>query len=187
MKQLLTVAGLCLFFIACNNDKPADAPPADDSVKVKTASTPLNEKDAKIEALKKTTPLSLERLKELMPAEADSSRQTNFNSSMQWGYAYASADYPKKSHSLKIEFYDCAGNEGSNYYAANFADKLSKPDANTTVIDFMGSKALESYDKQMNYATLTYMAGGRLLVQLQGKKMNTDQLRSIAQQINIKP
>jgi hypothetical protein len=151
----------------------------------------VDERTSKSEALKKLTPLDLDKMQALFPKNIYGSKQSNFNYSMQWGYAFATADYNKtKALGTTVAIYDCAGEDGALYYLHNFYDNLNKPYENASeygkTIDLSGGKAIETYNKELNYSTLTYMVSDRLMVVLQGKKMNPEQLKDVAKKINVK-
>lgn len=186
---LLTALVSLLFLGACKN-KSESTTKDKDTAQVKSM-TATDERTARADALKKMTVMPLEKIQQIMPAEIDGAKQSNFNNSMQWGYGYATAEYNKtKAEGIQVTIYDCAGEEGSAYYLNNFYDKLNqdKQDSSeyTKTIDFMGSKAMEFYNKDLNYSTLTYMVDGHLMVQLQGKKKTVNDLKAVAQKINLK-
>ena len=190
MKSFLVTAFACCILAASCKNKSASAVHEQDSTKIKAMSS-VDERTTKKQALQKLTPYGLDEMQKIMPASIDGMKQTNFNFSMQWGYAFATADYNKtKALGITLTIYDCGGEEGSHYYLNNFYDKLSqvKQDAteNIKVIDMMGGKAIESYNKQVDYATLTYMTGDRILIVMQGKKMTPEELKAIAKKLKIK-
>lgn len=192
MRYYVFMAIACgALFIACKN-KSASFTGNQDSAKMKAVITGVDERTSKKQALEKLIPFGLEEMKKIMPSGIDGIKQSNFNYSTQWGYAYASADYNKtKALGITLTIYDCAGDQGSDYYLNNFYDKLpqSRQDSTeyTKTVDMMGEKAIESYNSQVNYATLNYMTGDRILVMMQGKKMKPRELKAIAQKLKLKP
>ena len=62
------------------------------------------------------------------------------------------------------------GYDSTNYYA----------------IEFKGGKAVEHLDKRNNRSTLTYVAGDRLLVTLEGRNTTVDLLKQAAGSMNLK-
>lgn len=189
MKTLLFIAvSSCLLMVGCKS-KSTSNPEVTDTATVKSMT--VDARTEKMEALKKLTPFGLQDMQKLMPKQVDGVKQSNFNYSMQWGYASATADFNKtKALGTTIQLYDCAGEEGSAYFTSNFYDKLneSKQDSveYSKVVDLMDGKAIETYNKQVNYSTLTYMVNDRVLVVMQGKKMKPEELKAIAQKINLK-
>lgn len=190
MKSFLVSAVACCILVASCKSKSASAVPEQDSTKLK-AMTSVDERTEKKQALQKLTPYGLEEMQKIMPASIDGMKETNFNYSMQWGYAYATADYNKtKAFGITLTIYDCAGHEGSDFCLDNFYDRLSQPKQDSIeyvkVIDMMGGKAIESYNKQVDYATLTYIIGDRILIVMQGKKMKPEELKAIAKKLKLK-
>jgi hypothetical protein len=53
-------------------------------------------------------------------------------------------------------------------------------------IDFMGGRAIEQNDKNSNQSTLTYLAGERVMVVLQGRNMTSEELKEAANSIQVK-
>jgi len=53
-------------------------------------------------------------------------------------------------------------------------------------MDFKGGKAVENYDKGSNQTTLTYIANDRLMVVITGKNVDKDELRQVAENLNLK-
>lgn len=190
MRLFITMAVTCLIITSCKNRSTSVAA-NQDSAKLKAITTVADERTNKKQALQKLSPYGLETLQKIMPASINGIKESNFNYSMQWGYAYATADYNKtKALGITLAVYDCAGEEGSDYYLNNFYDRLfqSKQDNDEYVktIDMMGGKAIETYNKQVNYATLTYMADDRILIVMQGKKMKPEELKAIAEKLKLK-
>jgi len=189
MKTLLfIVASGCLFMIGCKS-KSISAPEKTDTATVKSMT--VDARTEKVDALKKLAPFGLEDMQKLMPKQVDGAKQSNFNYSMQWGYASATADFNKtKALGTTVQLYDCAGEEGSIYFTSNFYDKLSETKQDSVeyskIVDLLDGKAIETYNKQVNYSTLTYMVNDRVLVVMQGKKMKPEELKAIAQKLNLK-
>lgn len=190
MKSFLVIAVVCCMLMTSCKSKSASAVHEQDSANVK-AITAVDERTSKKQALQKLTPNGLDEMQKIMPASIDEMKQSNFNFSMQWGYAYATADYNKtKALGITLTIYDCAGHEGSDYCMNNFYDRLLQPKQDSIeyvrIIDMMGGKAIESYNKQVDYATLTYMTGDRILIVMQGKKMKPEELKAIAKKLKLK-
>jgi hypothetical protein len=186
--SLVTALSVLILIAAC---KSKTASGNTDPVKTTSQADSTDEKTAKTAALKKLSPLGLEKIEALMPKEIDSAAQKNFSSSMQFGYPFCTADYPKnKTTAIKLTIADCAGDQGTANYATNFWEKLDKneetADGYSKTVQLMGSKAIESYNKTIDYATLTYMVGDRLMVTLQGKKMKPEELAAVAEKIGLR-
>ena len=158
---------------------------------VKAMATPVDEKAQKLEEPKKATQLTLEQIRALLPSELDSAKERNYRSSTQFGYPFATIEYPKtKLRSIKVTLYDCAGELGSTNYFENYWDYLNvnkQTDQDfTKTIDFEGDKAVETYKKDMNLSTLTFVAKGHLVIIMEGKNMNPEQLESAAKKLHQK-
>jgi hypothetical protein len=56
----------------------------------------------------------------------------------------------------------------------------------TKTVDFKGGKAVETYKKDLNLSTLTYVVRDRLLVVVEGKNMKPGELRAAAENLYSK-
>lgn len=190
MKQFLLCITLSLFLIACGDKKTKPDASQQATVKSMTAA-PVDEKTQKTEELKKATPLTLEQMRVLLPHELDSATERNYLASTQFGYGLASAEYPKtKGRGIKVTLYDCAGEMGASNYFENYWDDLNVNEATENgfkkTIDFEGGKAVETYKKDMDLSTLTFVMRGRLVIVMEGKKMAPDELERAAKQLHRK-
>jgi hypothetical protein len=190
MKQFLFVAMVSLFFAACNGDKqPAQTENKDAAVK--SMAVPVDEREKKTEELKKAPQLTIEQMRVLLPHELDSATERNYLSSTQFGYGIASAEYPKsKSRVIKVTLYDCAGEMGSVNYFENYWNKLNVQSLTESefirTIDFEGGKAVETYKKDMNLSTLTFVIRERLVIVMEGKNISSEQLEEAAKKLHKK-
>lgn len=188
MRQLLFVAMLFLAVAACNSNKrPSDKTENKDAA-VKSIAAPVDEKEKKMEELKNALPLTLEQMRVLLPQELDSAMQRNYLASTQFGYGLASAEYPKtKSRSIKITLYDGAGESGAANYFENYWNNLNvqKQTENEFMktIDLEGGKAVETYKKDLNLSTLTFVVRERLVIVMEGKNMNPEELEAAAKKL----
>ena len=180
-----------LVFVACKGKKEDDKKEAS-QVTVKAMTTaPVDEKAQKIEELKKAPQLTLEQMRLLLPAELDSAKEKNYLASTQFGYGLASIEYPKaKSRGIKVTLYDCAGELGSANYFENYwnylnVNKQTEQDF-TRTIDFEGGKAVETYKKDINLSTFTFVIRGRLVIMMEGKNMQPGELESAAKKLHQK-
>lgn len=190
MKQILLVIMVSFFFAACGGKKAEDKKETKEAT-VKAMSTPVDEKAQKTEELKKAQQLTLEQMRVLLPHELDSATERNFLSSTQFGYGLASIEYPKtKSRAIKVTLYDCAGELGSANYFENYWNYLNvnkETDQEfTKTIDFEGGKAVETYKKDMNLSTLTFVIRERLVIIMEGKNMKPEELESAAKKLHKK-
>jgi hypothetical protein len=190
MKQFLLVAIVSIIFVACGGRKPADKTENKD-VAVKAMATPVDEKAQKTEELKKAPQLTLEQMRVLLPHELDSAQERNYVASTQFGYGLASVEYPKsKSRSIKVTLYDCAGELGSANYFENYWNNLNVQHQTENdfmrTIDFEGGKAVETFKKDLNLSTLTFVVRGRLVIIMEGKNLSPEELQAAAKKLHAK-
>lgn len=186
MKQFLLVIMVLFIGLACSSKK--DDKKETKEATVKAMATPVDEKAQKTEELKKAQQLTLEQMRALLPSELDSAKERNYRSSTQFGYPFATIEYPKtKSRVIKITLYDCAGELGFNNYFENYWDYLNvnkQTDQEfTRTIDFEGGKAVETYKKDMNLSTLTFVVKDHLVIIMEGKNMSSEQLEAAAKKL----
>lgn len=191
MKGILFATLLLLVFTACNsNKKPADKIEKKDAA-VKSMTAPVDEKEKKTEELKKASQLTLEQMRILLPAELDSAKEKNYVASTQFGYGLASAEYPKtRSRSIKVTLYDCAGESGAVNYFENYWNNLNVQKQTDQefmkTIDFEGGKAVETHKKDLNFSTLTFVIRGRLVIVMEGKNIQPEELEAAAKKLHQK-
>ena len=198
MKQLLLPFFFALFLASCGDkgkvksvQKNEDGTTTTTTVDTEKMTEASNEMEKKMEELKKLPAMSTDQLKALLPEEVQGIKRSNFNASSMMGYGYAEGEYQvDDTTSLKIDIYDCAGEAGSGIYGLNYWSKMSFQQESskgyTKTIDFMGDKAVEQVDNDMNQSTLTYFANERLLVVLTGRNMKPDKLKDAAKSLNLK-
>jgi len=189
MKRLLFVAMVSIVFVACGGKKADDT--ENKNVAVKAMTAPVDERAQKTEELKKAHQLTLEQMRLLLPSELDSARERNYLASTQFGYGLASVEYPKsKSRSIKVTLYDCAGELGSTNYFENYWNNLNVQHQNENefmkTIDFEGGKAVETFKKDLNLSTLTFVVRGRLVITMEGKNLSPEELQAAAKKLHAK-
>lgn len=180
-----------MVFVACNSKKAEDKKEAKETTVKAMTSTPVDEKTQKTEELKKAPQLTLEQMRLLLPQELDSAKEKNYVASTQFGYGLASVEYPKsKSRGIKVSLYDCAGEQGAANYFENYWNYLNvnkQTDQDfTRTIDFEGGKAIETYKKDMNLTTFTFVIRDRLVIIMEGKNMRPGELESAAKKLHQK-
>ena len=190
MKQLLLMTLLSFAFIACSSDQKPASENKDTVVKSMAAPT-VNEKDKKTDELKKAPQLTLEQMRTLLPPELDSAKEKNYQASTQFGYGLATAEYPKtKTKRIKVTLYDCAGESGYVNYFENYWNHLYAQSQTDTefrkTIDFEGGKAVETYKKDMNHSTLTFVVRERLVIVMEGRNMSPEELEAAAKKLHAK-
>ena len=107
------------------------------------------------------------------------------------GAAYAEGEYPiNDSTNLELKIFDCAGQAGAGIYSMQFLGMMNfeseNDDEYTKTIEFNGAKAVEHLNKSNNRSTLTYLAGDRLLVTLEGRNTGIDFLKQAAGSLSLK-
>ncbi len=195
--SLLLLGGLAL--AACNNDKKVTHTETSDDGTTTTTSIDMSEMESnademtqKMEELKKLKPLSLDQLKALLPEEINGTKRNSFNANSTMGFAMAEATYQKENEDkeLKLAIFDCAGEAGSGIYGMSYWTKMNmqqeSDDGYVKTVNFNGDKAVETFKKGSNEASLTYVAAERLLVTLSGYNMSTDEVKAIGENLKLK-
>lgn len=190
MRRFLFVVMVLSAVAACNSKKSADKMESKEAT-VKSMTAPVDEREKKTEELKKAPQLTLEQMRVLLPQELDSAKEKNFLASTQFGYGLASAEYPKaKGRGIKITLYDCAGEMGSVNYFENYWNKLNVQTQTendfTRTVDLEGGKAVETYKKDLNLSTLTFVVRERLVIVMEGKNMSPEELQEAAKKLHKK-
>ena len=195
---LATLLIASMLVAACNNhkkishtEKNADGSTTTTTMDVSDLTTSTDAMNKKMEELKKLTPLTLDQLKGLLPEELNGIKRTSFTTNSTMGFAVAEAEYRKDDSTvIKLDIYDCAGEAGAGIYGLNYWTKMNvqseSSDGYTKTIDFMGNRAVETYEKNNNQYTLTYAAIDRLLVVLSGRNTGIDALKDAAKSLNLK-
>lgn len=184
--------------VACNNNKkPSDITVTSENGKEKvTVDTNKMEKASAemqkmSEGLQKLPPLTLDQLKAMIPEELMGVKRKDYNATATMGTGLATAEYEiNDSSNVKLNIYDCAGPAGVGIYTMQYLGMMNiqseSDDEYTKSMDFMGGRAFEHCQKSSNDCTLTYFAGNRLLVSLEGTHVGIDALKQAAQDLNLK-
>jgi hypothetical protein len=191
MNKFLLVIMVSLAFVACKGKKTDNKKEATEATVKAMSTSPVDEKAQKTEELKKAQQLTLEQMRVLMPAVLDSAKERNYLASTQFGYGLASVEYPKtKGRSIKVSLYDCAGELGAVNYFENYWNYLNvnkQTDQEfTRTIDFEGGKAVETYKKDLNLSTITFVIRGRLVIVMEGKNLKPEELEPAAKKLHQK-
>jgi hypothetical protein len=154
--------------------------------------TNADDMEQKMEALKNLTPLTLDELKALLPEEINGIKRSSFNANATMGFSMAEADYEKDDETeLKLAVYDCAGEAGSGIFGMSYWTKMNMQseidDGYTKTVSFKGDKAVETFKKGDNESSLTYVVNDRLLVTLTGRNIDAGTLKSIGENLSMKP
>lgn len=198
MKQIFLVLLAGMLLVSCKNknkvthtEKNADGTTTTTSVDMASLTSNTDEMAKKMEALKKLTPLTLDQLKALLPGEINGIERSSFNTNSTMGFSVAEGEYKKDDKTeLKLVIYDCAGDAGSAMYGMTYWTKMNmqseSSDGYVKTIDLNGEKAVESYQKNNNESSLTYVGDGRLLVVITGKNMDVNEVKQAAQSLELK-
>ncbi|MFC0776085.1 hypothetical protein [Terrimonas alba] len=198
MKHLSPFIGFVLILVlACNNNKkPGVTVTSEDGKTTATINTNELSKTAdafqkKAEELQKLSPYTLDQMKAMLPEELAGTRRSKFSANSAMGAAFAEADYKiNDSTDLELKIFDCAGQAGAGIYSMQYLGMMNfeseSDDEYTKSVDFKGGKAIEHLNKRNNRATLTYLAGDRLLVTLEGKNTGVNMLKKVAGELSLK-
>jgi hypothetical protein len=189
MKPLLILALIITCLVsACNNkNKTPGTDPA-----ATTGETPatLSATQEKIDALEQLKPYTLEEMQAYIPAVLAGDSASSINTDNNMGTGFAEAVYqPTDSTSIELSLFDLGGSAGAGLYNARFVNEMTEFKTELSysrVIDFKGGKAIERMDGNENLSSLTWIANNRLLVELEGKNIGTDELKKIAGNIRLK-
>ena len=193
---LLFSAAVCLL-AACNNNKKPGITVTSEDGKTTTTIAPNELAETadifqkKTEELQKLSPYTLDQMKALLPEELSGAKRSKFSANSAMGAAYAEGEYPiNDSTQVDLKIFDCAGQAGAGIYSMQYLGMMNfqseSDDEYTKTIEFKGGKAVEHLDKRSNRSTLTYVAGDRLLVTLEGRNTGVDLLKQAAGSLNLK-
>lgn len=202
MKQVLSPAVVFFLLAACSNAKMKESHKNDDGTttiptttydmnSLKKMSENTDEMARKTEELKKLAPLTLDRLKALLPGTLNGIARTDYNASSTAGYSIANGEYKKDdSTDLQLTVYDCAGEAGAGWYAMTYWGAMNVQQESekeyTKTIELKGGKAIENFKKEQKESSLTYFANDRLLIVLNGRNMAPPALKEAAQSLDLK-
>ena len=199
MKRFITpILISSLFFMACNNNKPKESVTitSEDgkeqiTIDANQAGNAAAEMEKTKEELSKLTPLSAEELKALVPEQLMGATHSDLDVNTAMGASVASADYKiNDSMDINLNIIDCAGPGGAGIYTMQYIGLFNiqqeDEDEYTKTIDFNGGKAFENCKKTRNDCTLTFFAGGRFLITLEGDNVGIEALKDVAKGLKIK-
>ncbi len=198
MKNALIVLSLGLLLGACNNQKkPGEITVKSEDGKTSTTvntdamSAKVDELQKKSEELKKLSPYTLDQMKAMLPEELAGVKRNSFSTNSSMGTAFARADYKlNDTADIELNLFDCAGEAGAGIYNMHFLVSMNmeseSDDEYMKTIDLNGERAIEQGEKDNHRHTLTWLAGDRVLVTLQGNNTGIDPLKQAAGQLHIK-
>jgi hypothetical protein len=199
MKRLsLYLLASLILLAACNNKKPKDSitiTSEDGKEQVTIDPTQMQKAAEDMEKqkneLEKLAPLTIEQLKAMLPETLMGVPRKSYEANASMGTGLATAKYEiNDSMDVKLNIYDCAGPAGAGIYGMQYLGMMNiqqeSDDEYTKSVDFNGGKAFEHCEKSTNDCTLTYFAGGRFLVTLEGDHVGADALKQAAKGLDIK-
>jgi len=197
MRRLFSFLVVTSLIFACSSKKSSGVTVTSEdgkekvTIDVNTAQNAAEAMKKMTEDLQKLPPLSLDQLKAMVPEELMGVKRKNYNVSSAMGTGLATAEYPVNDSShVKLNIYDCAGPAGAGLFSLQYMGMMNmeseSDDEYTKSIDFNGGKAYEHCQKHSNECTLTYIAGNRLLVTLEGRNVGVDALKQTASSLNLK-
>lgn len=181
--------------ISCNNNKSPEQKAADklnDNINAIVEDVQKNKGDilkAK-EDLQKMEPLSIEELKSLVPETLMGATKTGYNASKAMGAGLVNAKYKIDDQTkITLNIYDCAGPAGAGIYSMQYMGMLNveqdSEDEYTKTIEYGEGKAYEHCRKDRNDCTLTWFAGGRYLVTLDGDNVDAETLKKAGKELKF--
>ena len=193
---ILLGATVCLL-TACNNNKKPGITVTSEDGKTTTTIQPnelakvSDDFQKKTEELQKLSPYTLDQMKALLPEELAGAKRSKFSANSAMGAAYAEGEYPiNDSTNLELKIFDCAGQAGAGIYSMQYLGMMNfqseSDDEYTKTSEFNGGRAVEHHNKKNNRSTLTYLAGDRLLVTLEGRNTGIDLLKKVAGNLSLK-
>ena len=198
MKHLFLITGACAVLLtACNNNKKPGVTVTSEDGKTTTTISPADMTETadafqkKSEELQKLSPYTLDQMKALLPEEMAGAKRSKFSANSAMGAAYAEGEDPiNDSTELELKIFDCAGQAGAGIYSMQYLGMMNfqseSDDEYTKTFEFNGGRAVEHHNKKNNRSTLTYLAGDRLLVTLEGRNTGIDLLKQVAGNLSLK-
>lgn len=196
MKRLPAIILVFFIFLSCDENKSKDAAantPEDgkemtDQKKIQQTADEVEKQKA---ALEKMTPVSTEQLEALIPENLLGAERIKMDVKNSMGAGLAIGEYQlNDSTRFAVNIYDCGGPAGAGIYSMQFLGIENMLHENeeeyTKAIDFNGLKAYEQCDKATNDCTLTYFAGGRYLVSIEGINIGAEKLKQAAGELKLK-
>ncbi|MEO7923338.1 MAG: hypothetical protein ABIR30_06650 [Chitinophagaceae bacterium] len=198
MKSILFVLlATATLHTACNNKSKdtATVTSKDGAEQVTVDPTKLQEAAQDMlkikEELTNLTPLTVDELKALFPAQLMGAPASDLNVSAFSGASVADAKYKiNDSTDIKLTVIDCAGPGGAGIYNMQYLGMYNfqedTDEEYTKTIDFNGGKAFENCKKKRNDCNFTYFSARRFLISLEGDNVGIDALKDVAKGLNIK-
>ena len=153
-------------------------------------SSSADETQKRIEELKKMPLITNDQMKSLFPEEVMGMKRSQFSVNSMTGFATGEAQYKKDDTTrYRVMMYDCAGEAGAGFYGMRFLTgwNIEREDDNgyEKTVSFMGTKALEKYQKNQEQYSLNFVTADRFWITLEGENTGLDNLKSFAQALNL--
>jgi hypothetical protein len=199
LKSLLWLS-IAIVFASCSGSSSKDESVKDETSTEKESTesekssgdvtSSMNETEKRIEDLKKLPLITNDQMKALFPQEVMGMKRTEFSVNSMTGFATGTAEYQKDDTTeYRVMLYDCAGEAGSAFYGMKYLTgwNMEREDDNgyEKTVSFMGSKALESHNKNSRTHTLNFVTADRFWVTLEGRNTGLDNLKSFAQALDL--
>ena len=135
-------------------------------------------------------PITNDALKAYFKEEVLGIKRTSFNIASAAGYASGEANYEKDdTTNFKITINDCAGEGGSALYSLSALSEMKIETENENgyekTIDFMGTKALKSFQKNQSKYQVGFMMAKRFYVNAEGTNMSFENLEAFIKATGI--
>ena len=193
-KQFLFIVS-AVIIISCNNAEKKDAAATETTESSSTTISSDNiaaaadDAQKRIEELRKLPPISNETLKSFFPEEVMGMKRSSFSVNSAMGYAMGTAEYRKDDNvDYSVGIYDCVGDAGSAFYSLSYLSRMNMEQEDDNgyqkTVSYKGTKAFESYQKSNNQHTLSFVAGDRFWVTLEGNE-GLDKLKAFADALDL--
>ena len=199
MKRIISLLlATTILLAACNNNKPKEntvitSPDGKEKITIdsKQMQNAVQDMEKLKTELEKLTPLTMDQLKAMIPETLMGAKRTDFSASSAMGAGSAQGEYElNDSTRINLNIYDCAGPAGAGIYAMQYLGLFNMQQENdeeyTRSIEFNGGKAFEHCEKASNDCTLSYFAGGRFLITIEGDHVGAAALKQAAGSLPFK-
>ncbi len=141
------------------------------------------------EILKKLNPISKETLQTFFPENVMAMHIKSVSADDASGYTSATAVYNKDSAEYQVTLYDCAGDAGATFYGMSYLTRINMQNEDEKgyekTIDFMGTKAIETYKKQNNNYSLNFLTENRFWVSISANNSSSNNLKLFAKSLHL--
>lgn len=184
-----------ILVVSCNNNKTPEEKATDqatDNMNSVVENIQKNKDDILKgkEELQKLTPLSIDELKKLVPETLMGAERSSYNATKTMGAGLVNSTYKlNDSTKITVNIYDCAGPAGAGIYSMQYLGMMNieqdSEDEYTKTVNYGDGKAYEHCRKDRNDCTLTWFAGGRFLVTLDGDNVDAETLKKAGKELTF--